>query len=284
MWNDGQPRPGLPPAVKTILISTIVLFLMQGAIDRATHGLFTYLFALNRFGLMQGHLWQLVTYMFLHGGILHLFLNLLVVYMFGRELETLLGVRRFLILYLGSGILGGIGWVLLGGRGFCIGASGGVFGLIGMFATLFPNRPITLLLFFVFPVTMSARTMAILLGAITCFSMFGDGDIAHSAHLVGGLAGFFYGRRLLSSARRGGDTRLRRYFSSLLGALPRRRGWGGAPRSTDWTRDAEVLGPEPEPPPTEAEINAILDRILDRGVGSLTAAERRLLERASEEL
>jgi len=272
-------RP-LPPATRMVLWVTVAAFALQMIIDNITRGGFTYLFALRFSGLMAGMVWQPVTYMLLHGGFLHILLNMLVVFMFGRELERILGVRRFLLLYIGSGVIGGLGWILMSGQGYCIGASGGVFGLIGMYAALFPNRPITLLLFFVLPVTMRARVLAMILAAVSLVLMFGDGNVAHAAHLAGGLAGYWFGAQLLRQARTGANGRLRRSLADVVGGAMRNARL--RPRLT-----VEYHVPEDESEDDAVsmeEIDGLLDKILSHGVGSLSSRERRLLERASKEL
>jgi len=273
-------RQRLPPATRTVLWGTAAAFALQMILDNLTRGGFTYLFALRRSGLMSGMVWQPVTYMLLHGSFLHILLNMLVVFMFGRELERILGVRRFVLLYIGSGIIGGLGWILMSGRGYCIGASGGVFGLIGLYAALFPNRPITLLLFFVIPITLRARVLAMILAAISLILMFGDGNVAHSAHLAGGLAGYWFGAHLLRQARSGTNRRLRVSLANVVGGAMR------AARLRPRLR-VEYHVPTDEiedDTPSMTEVNRLLDKILQHGAGSLTLRERRVLERASEEL
>jgi membrane associated rhomboid family serine protease len=251
--------PGLSPAVKTILIATLGVFFLQLALLMTSGMRLTGLFGLSRGGVLHGFLWQFVTYIFLHGGMWHIFLNMLMLVMFGREIEGILGSRRFLGLYIGCGILGGLGWVLISGRSpaACIGASGAVFGVLGTFAALFPERRLTLLLFFVLPVTMSARTMAIGMGVISLFSLMGgpDGNIAHAAHLAGGLAGYLYGRQLKRRSWNRG-----------------RNGWRVISREEE-----SALPPAPE------EIDRILEKIKGRGIGSLNRAERDVLDRASRQ-
>lgn len=277
---DKPRRRLLPPATRMVLWVTVAAFALQHFFAAGTHSGLTALFALSRRGLLAGMIWQPVTYMLLHGRLLHILLNMLVVFMFGRELERILGARRFLLLYIGSGVIGGLGWVLLTGRGYCIGASGGVFGLIGTYAALFPNRPITLLLFFIFPITLRARVLALILGVISLIQMFGDGNVAHAAHLAGGLAGYWFGKDLLRQARTGANHRLRRSLADVLGGALRRARLRPRLGGED-DEPAEFIEPEP---PTMEEIDRLLDKILHEGVGRLSARERRVLERASEEL
>ena len=278
--RDGAERTRLPPVTRWILTLTIAVFVLQLLFDTHPYRTMSDWFGLNLHDLQRGHVWQLVTYMFLHRGFLHILLNMLVVFMFGRELERILGARRFVWLYLGSGIMGGLGWLLMSEGSYCIGASGGVFGLIGMFAALFPNRPITLLLFFLFPVTLKARTMAFGLGVVSFGLMFWGGNIAHSAHLAGGLAGYWFGYQLLRQARTGRNGRLRRSLADVVGGalrVARRR-----PRlEGHWNVPSDQ---EMDLPPTPEAIDGLLDKILTHGVGSLTYEERHTLERASAEL
>ena len=153
----------------TLLLATIGAALLQWFVDYRTGGLFSGLFGLSRTTLLHGEIWRLATYMFLHGGFWHLLLNMLPLAFFGRDVEERFGTPRFALLYFGSGMLGGLGWVLISGTGseLCIGASGAVFGVIGAFAAAFPDRQIMLLLFFVLPVTMTARMMAIGYGPVS---------------------------------------------------------------------------------------------------------------------
>jgi membrane associated rhomboid family serine protease len=270
MWqqNSHAPTaPGLPPVVKGLLISTGIIFLLQLLGDRSAWQGLTLMFGLNRGAVLSGELWRFFTYMFLHGSFWHIFINMLMLGVFGREMEELLGPRRFAGLYLVCGILAGVGWVLIsGGRpGFCIGASGAVFGIMGAFAAMFPARRITLLVLFIFPVNMTARTMAIGMGVITLVSLMGDdGNIAHAAHLGGGVAGYLYGRYRRQHAsgweRPSQDERVNTRF---------RR------------RNIHLVDSDPPESPSEDDINALLEKIRREGLQSLTRHEREVLERAS---
>src|ERR1043166_2857600 len=112
-------------------------------------------FALSVEGLRHGYLWQLLTFQFMHGIVMHLVFNCLAIFVFGRDVEEALGRRSFLTLYFSSGVIGGLfqslAGVLLGGwfAGSVVGASAGAFGLVAAFAVLYPER--ILLLFFVIP-------------------------------------------------------------------------------------------------------------------------------------
>lgn len=138
------------------------------------------------------YLWQLATYIFLHGGITHILFNLLALWMFGGELESLWGSRKFLRYFLFCGIGAGICTVILTPYQFIpvIGASGAIYGILLAFGWFFPNRLIYI--YFLFPIP--AKYMVIIFGLIELFSsMQGTGGgIAHLTHLGGLLFGLVY--------------------------------------------------------------------------------------------
>jgi membrane associated rhomboid family serine protease len=138
------------------------------------------------------YLWQLATYIFLHGGITHILFNLLALWMFGGELESLWGSRKFLRYFLFCGIGAGICTVILTPYQFIpvIGASGAIYGILLAFGWLFPNRLIYI--YFLFPIP--AKYFVIIFGLIELFSsMQGTGGgIAHLTHLGGLLFGLVY--------------------------------------------------------------------------------------------
>jgi membrane associated rhomboid family serine protease len=140
-------------------------------------------------------LWQLVTYLFLHGGFFHIFFNMFALWMFGPDLEQLWGESEFLKFYLLCGIGAGIFDVVLTtffGSPFSltIGASGAIYGLLLAFGVTYPNRPI--FIWFVIPIP--AKWFVAIIGAIEFFSeLSGPGSgIAHLAHLGGMLVAYLY--------------------------------------------------------------------------------------------
>ncbi len=207
------------PAALTLAALCLAVLLMQRAAARVEF-VYGYTFGnalVSSFGLAwpllsHGFFWQPLTYMFLHEGWWHLGLNMLTVLLFGSGLEQEIGGRRFWRVFLAGGVVGGIGWLaataalpylpaaLSAGRhtldnSMCIGASGGVFALIGAYAALFPQREVMLLL--PFPVRMRARTLALLLGIVTVAeAALLHSQVAYAAHLAGGAAGYFLGKRL----------------------------------------------------------------------------------------
>jgi len=182
---------GLPPVVKNLMIIMGAVFLFQMLVG----GWMEFYFALIPILVWKKYfLWQLFTYIFLHGGFSHILFNLLALWWFGGELENYWGSKKFLFYFLFCGIGAGICTVLftpdIYQRIPVIGASGAIYGILLAFAWLFPNRPI--LIYFLFPVP--AKYMVIIFGLIEFFSSMGGsgGGVAHLTHLGGLLFGFFY--------------------------------------------------------------------------------------------
>ena len=264
----------LTPAVRFLLIANGVVFVLQWISQLAAGSWFTLLFSLSSAGIRHLFLWQLVTYMFLHGGIWHILLNMLGLFFFGPETERALGTRRFIALYLISGILGGVGWLLLTGNqgGICLGASGAIFGILGAFAALFPDRPVTLLVFFILPVTMRARTLAIGLGLFTLLAMMSQpGHIAYTAHLVGGLVGYVYIQFMFKRGLSAPLLNPRKWINNLYWRWHRRK-FKVISSPAEWKDENE---------PSQEEINTILEKIAKWGLDHLSRQERDILDRAS---
>jgi len=145
------------------------------------------------------HVWQPITYMFLHAGIFHILFNMLALWMFGVELERMWGSRFFVQYYFVCGVGAALTTALLsflpGSFGqqlyysLTIGASGAVYGVLLAYALYFPSRPIYM--YFVFPIP--AKYFVAIIGAISLLSsMSAGGGIAHTTHLGGLVAGYLY--------------------------------------------------------------------------------------------
>lgn len=214
-------------------------------------------FPLSAFGALRANwwthlaVWQLITYQFIHQGFWHLFSNMLGLYFLGPDTERALGTNRFFALYFLSGVLGGLGWSLLSPYGSCVGASGAVFGILGAYAALYPNRELILIIFPFFPI--KAWVFVLLLGAYEFMHTLGGpgGHVANAAHLGGGIAGYVY-------AAVAGHT-------DLLWKIKRK------------------FRPEGRPPVSRAEIDRILDKAAQHGMHSLTQHERDTLKRAGKQ-
>ena len=277
-------------SVVTWLISAIVaVFVLQfvflrwfGLGDSLENAL-----ALTVANIKAGRVWTVVTYSLLHstGNLLHIVGNLLGLFFIGRILEPMLGSRRFLWLFGAAAASGAALWLATHwqmGGGVAMGASAGVAGLFVVYACFYPNQPITFLLFFILPVTLKPKYVAIAFLAIELIgfafyevmraaSPFGTG-IAHSAHLGGMLAGWIYFRYLhdanwqLSGSN--DDVELPRWMKKKAKVV--------APTvaTLDLTKREDL----------RAEVDRILDKINSHGFGSLTPDEKRLLDDARDVL
>src|SRR5216683_8422179 len=139
------PFPSRRSATVTLLIVNVAAFLAQIVLSSFLHYPANKYFALSLEGLRHGYVWQLITYQFMHGGVIHLLLNCWAIFVFGREVEAALGRKSFLTLYFCSGVIGGLFQAALGKAlagmlynpsylGPTVGASAGAFGLVAAFA------------------------------------------------------------------------------------------------------------------------------------------------------
>ncbi len=268
MSYQNQPySPGgfqfIPPAIKAIIIINIAVFFLQQTPFGETILNFGSLWPLDSGNF---RIWQPLTYMFLHGGGMHLFFNMFALWMFGAEIENHWGTRQFNIYYFVCGI-GAAAINLLATIGDpypTVGASGAIYGVLLAFGMMFPNRYI--LLYFLIPV--KAKYFIAGYALIEFFSGFGSramgsgSNIAHFAHLGGMLIGFIY-------------ITIKRNEWSLSGLFrnfrfPEKKRSG--PRLHQQNRVAPLV--------SGAEIDAILDKISKSGYSSLTKEERNKLLKA----
>jgi membrane associated rhomboid family serine protease len=183
---------GLTPVVRTLLIACVIGFGLQWLLgDRQTLPFALWPLGPEGFGFKP---WQLVTYSFLHGSFVHLFFNMFALYMFGPEIERLLGRNRFITYWLVCVVSAALLqlWVQHASSGPAaptVGASGGIFGLLLAFGMAYPKRKLML----VFPpIPMPAWLFVTLYGLLELYlGVFGEGgNIAHFAHIGGMVGGF----------------------------------------------------------------------------------------------
>jgi membrane associated rhomboid family serine protease len=210
---------GWTPAVKTLVIACVIGFFLQIFDQFAGAPSFT-----SRFGLVPAavtqkyYLWQLVTYIFLHGGFFHILFNMFGLYMFGSELEQTWGTKQFTKFFFICGIGAALTSVVVSPNSPIpiIGASGAIFGLLLAYGVLFPDRLIYL--YMIIPI--KAKWFVVIFGTITFLSALSatGGGVAYVAHLGGMIFGFLYlkGGRLIPDIRASYDrwqrNRLRRKF------------------------------------------------------------------------
>lgn len=251
---------------------------------------------LSSSAIREGKVWTLLSYAFLHGDISHLLLNGLGLFFLGRELQSALSPTRFAQLLV-CGILGGaLVWLGVNFQrpGNVIGASGLVMCFLTVFACQHPRRPVTLLLFFILPITIQPIWMLLVFGGIDLLgflfyelpsnrSLYG---IAHSAHLGGLVGGWLFYQFVLNR------------FS--LGSAPsieppawlRRQTTRPAPAyrvNVETAATASSANPSAQPRTVDrdalrAEVDRILDKINLHGFQSLTTEEKRVLDDARHHL
>jgi membrane associated rhomboid family serine protease len=239
--------------------------------------------ALGLDGLRHGFVWQLLTFQFLHAGMLHLLFNCLAIFFFGRSVETIVGGGRFLVLYFCSGIVGGLVQMLFALAlpqyfgGSVVGASAGASGLVAAFAVLNWREHFTLLIYFI-PATMTGRTLFWVSVALAMVGILTPGSgIANAAHLGGILAGFFYVRQIVQGRWPRFEFPPRRREPRELAAAGKGKKFNGFATNGDGREFStdEFL---------QTEVDPILEKISAKGLQSLTARERQILETAREKI
>lgn len=183
-----------PSGVKNLLfINGIIFLITKSMFTGAWTGLGNFLAPyLALWPLGSGYFlpWQVVSYMFLHADLSHIFFNLFALWIFGQAIENLWGTRRFYMYYFLTGIGAAIIHMLIGGaQGYTIGASGAVFGILLAFGMMFPNQHILLLFP---PIPIKAKYFVAIYGVIELFSGLSrpDSGVAHFAHLGGLVVGY----------------------------------------------------------------------------------------------
>ena len=180
-----------------ILINVIVFFLFYILLSVVGETKAISLVALQPAAILAGKsLWTVITSMFMHAGLTHLFVNMVSLFFIGSFVEKLIGKKRFLVFYLGAGIFAGIFFVLIAlltGMDiniYAVGASGAIFALGGLLAVLTPRLPV--LVFFIIPMPMWVA-MIFVLGVLWILSYAAGLPIGNVAHLGGLLVGLGYG-------------------------------------------------------------------------------------------
>ncbi len=298
----------IPTMTKNLLIVNFLAFIATWVLERSGIDL-TSLLGLHFFLASDFHLYQFVTYMFLHGGLTHIIFNMFALWMFGSVIERVWGPKKFIFYYIVCGIGAGVAqeivqyanyaieglaayqYVNVGGVQMTtnayinlwttIGASGAVYAILLAFGMIFPNERLFII---PFPFPIKAKWLVVGYIAIELFSaMSGPGDgVAHMAHLGGMLFGFLlirYWQKHPDSSQRFGRSRGQEFFDNMKRRFDERQ------RDRQQTMHAEQTDPRRE---TDAEYNArqrknqeevdaILDKIRKSGYDSLTKEEKQKL-------
>ena len=230
------PGP-LSTAMKALIGANVLIFFAQNVKPVLTSA-----FGLEPSSVVrQLWVWQLGTYMFLHGGVFHILFNMLALWMFGTELERIWGTRYFLKFYFVTGIGAGILTVLFSLLPFSaseqlygsnvIGASGAIYGLLLAYALYFPDRPIYVYLVFPIP----AKYFVLIMGVLAFYASVSgaSGGVANATHLGGLLVAYLY----LKSARMNplGEVKYR-YLRWKINRVRKKFDVYSGGRADDWDR------------------------------------------------
>ena len=280
--------PSVPVWLLLLLVNIIVFVAQSAGGPDASRAVFKY-GALSLTGLKSGFVWQLLTFQFLHGGMGHLVFNGIALYYFGRGLESTIGKRSFLSLYLLSGFAGGLVQILLGlvserFGGGVVGASAGICGLVAAYALMNPQS--TIYAFLILPIR-AVYFLPLMIAATVLFMVFPTADhVAHGAHLGGMMVGVAWVKlgwhRVFARSFEEGlhfwkplQARLRKRELVRAASL-RSRPWQQAP--------AEMVEELPREDFISKEVVPILEKISAHGIHSLTERERKILEVARKKM
>ncbi len=287
-----------PPVIKNLLIINGIVFFIQIITQNIVIGnmlianwisLVFGIIPLSGFGDYIFLPWQLITYQFLHGDFGHILINMFILWMFGIEIENLWGSKKFLIYYLGCGVVAGLFQLFLAPilgsvGGPTIGASGAVFGVMIAFAMFFPDRYIYL--YFLIPV--KAKYLIVFIMAIEFMSVGDMSFTAHLAHIGGAVAGFLF---VMYDRRRG--INVENLFSSLKDKFSTpasneqkfRRSFSFGSKNND-VQEASFYDiandKKNQSKVDQEEIDRILDKISESGYQNLTEREKKILFEASK--
>lgn len=301
----------IPTMTKNLLIVNFLAFVATWVMELRGIDL-TSILGLHFFMAKDFHLYQLVTYLFLHGGFTHIFFNMFALWMFGAVIERVWGPKKFLFYYISCGIGAGLvqeivqyvnyiaeglaayQYVDLGGTRMLtadylnlwttIGASGAVYAILLAFGMIFPNDRL-----FIIPIPFPIKAKWLVVGyiAIELFSaLSGPGDgVAHTAHLGGMLFGFIMIRYWQKHPGTGnfGRNRGQEFFDHMRQRFDERQRQQNRRR---WVDEPEQPQEPPKKPKrhNQEEIDAILDKIRKSGYDSLTKEEKKKLFDQSQKI
>jgi len=262
-FRRGFSRPTftIPSGVKLLVIINIVVFILT-ELSGQRNMLF------SSFGLVPNQVWtnfkvwQLFTYLFVHGGFLHIFFNMFVLWMFGKDLEIQWGKNEFLLFYFTCGIGAGLMTVLFSINSIVpiVGASGAIYGLLVAYGFTYPNRMVYL--YGLFP--LKVKYMVLGLGVIAFFASLSanQSNVSHITHLSGMIIGVLYIYFIFNWK----NIKME-YYRLRLKNLKQK---------TSAQNDEEVL--------MKKKVDEILDKLNASGWDSLTEQEEKYLTQASKQL
>ena len=255
--NISRNPLALPSGVKLLIIINIAVFILM-ELSGQKNILFQMFGLVPRAVLQEYKLWQTFTYLFLHGGFIHILFNMFILWMFGKDLEVDWGKNEFLIFYFICGIGSGIITVFTSINSFVpvVGASGAIYGVLVAYGLTYPNRMVYL--YGVFP--LKVKYMVLGLGVIAFFASLSasQSTVSHITHLSGMIIGIIY----IVFNFRWKNIRLL-YIKMRLKSIQSKQ-----------NEDTHI----------KMQVNKILDKLNDQGWESLTSKEEEFLTRASKHL
>ena len=270
-------RFGAPvtPAIKKLIIINVAVFLVDYIlINLFKIDLIRFYFALiPEFVVHKLYVWQIISYSFLHDGFFHIIFNMLMLWMFGAELEIRWGTRKFYQFYLICGILTGIIILIFNlfmeNQTPALGASGIVYALLLVYAIYWGDRIVYM--WMLFPIKI--KYLAMILGAVSFLSMLNpaESQISHIGHLGGLLAGYIY-LKLWSEYPSTGSLFTGFSLIKKIKMFKKKREWE--------RRESDNFSKKSE----EEKVDEILQKISQKGIKSLKSEERRFLKKVSEKM
>ena len=261
--NPGQLsyKPSLfTDAIKTLISVNFAIFILQ-SISSSEIMFFSNFGLVPKLVWSQLKIWQPFTYMFFHGDIWHVLINMFVLWMFGSELERVWGKKNFLRFYFITGVGSGLGTMLFGLQSTIpiVGASGAIYGVLLAYGLMFPNR--TVYLYGIIPI--KSIWFVIGIGVIAFFSSFNNfTNISHLTHLFGMIIGYLYLKRPI-------------HFRSLwFSVFKKVLEYRIQNQEKEISHSVEI----------EKDLNSILDKINREGFKSLTQEEEERLYKNSKNL
>ncbi len=290
-----------PPVLKILLMINVAVFFIQMLFDNVMFGGYPGAYILNRYfalnpigGFDQAgfsynfQVWQLITYQFMHGSFSHILFNMFMLWMFGMEIENIMGSKKFLIFYLLSGVGAGLLQILASPflestLAPTIGASGAVYGVMIAFAMFFPDRYI--FLYFLIPV--KAKYLIAFLIVFEFLSINTSGFVAHLAHIGGALTALIF---ILADKKN--NFNFNRLFSSFKksGSSSGQFSSGFRKPKNPFEKDVQEAkyydindkNNDESFEVSQEEIDRILDKISQSGYQKLTDHEKKVLFEASK--
>ena len=266
MHLSGRKRSSLPRpwtqrqrvALLTLISINVAVFVVQLFLEASQPELVREYLGLSDAGIQNAYAWQFFTAIFLHNGPWHLVGNMLLLYLLGRDVESIIGQQRFLFLYFSGAIAGELGHLFfMPASTVSLAGSGGVAAVLVAYATILPELELSS------TIRLKAKHLAYGVAALSSLLVIIDrtGTVIHSACVGGCAAGWLYAH-LLGFGRP----------SFVQRALKQRRAN---------VERLQLMSPEQF---ITEQIDPLLDKIFQKGIDSLTRSERRTLARAREKL